>query len=138
MSLQQAIDEIRTRLDAITGLQEVTDLRDETLDRSSMGGLDGAYNLKLISSGNPWPELDVQPASWYSVVEMELATVMTNSHVDSGITEATRTQAIREALHYTPLTYSTVWGFDEPLSQFSPTNPRLRLWRWRFNLRYQE
>lgn len=137
MSLQQAIDEIRTRLNAISGIEEVADLRDETLDGASKGNLDGAYNLRIVSTGNPWPDMAIAPASWWAVIEMELASVLANDHVALSITEATRTQAIRQALHYNPLTYGTIWGFEEPFAQPSLTNPRLRVWRWRWRLRYE-
>lgn len=136
MSLTQAISEIRTRLNAISGLAEMADLRADTIEEAGKGNIDGAYNLRIIGTGNPWPDLELAPLSWWVQVEMELATLVTNDHVAASISEATRTEAIRTALHYTPLVYSTVWDFIEPTSGTSPVNPKLRIWRWRWKMRY--
>jgi hypothetical protein len=138
MSLQQAVDEIRTRLNAISGLQEVADLRDDTLDASSKGNLDGAYNLRIQSSGNPWPELSQGPTQWWALFELEVGHVVANDRVATSVAEATHAQQIRETLQYDALTYGQVWDQTEPIIQTSPTNPKLRVWRWRWKLRYQE
>lgn len=138
MSLTAAISEIRTRLNAINGLQEVADLRSDSIEESGKANIDGAYNLRIVGTGNPWPDLELVPLSWWVQVEMEMATLVTNDHVAASITETTRTEAIRTALHYTPLTSGTVWDFVEPVSGTSPANPKLRIWRWRWKLRYEE
>lgn len=138
MSLQQAMDEIRTRLNAIAGMAEIVDLRDESLENTSKSNLDGAYNLRILSTGNPWPDLALSPVSWWASIEMEVGSIIANDHVATAIAEATRTHAIRKALQFNQLIYATVWGFEEPIVQIAVTNPRLRIWRWRWRLRYEE
>lgn len=138
MSLQQAIDEIRARLNALSGLHEVDDLRSDTLEESAKGNIHGAYNLRVVGTGNPWPDMALSPTSWWVQIEMELATLVHNDHVATAVQETLLTQEIRKALHYTALTYGTVWDFVEPVSGTSPVNPKLRIWRWRWKLRYEE
>lgn len=136
MSLTAAIAEIRTRLNAISGLAEMADLRADTIEEAGKGNIDGAYNLRIVGTGNPWPDLELAPLSWWVQMELELATLSANDQVAAGVAEAARTDAIRTALHYTPLTNGTIWDFGEPFSAVSVNNPKLRVWRWRWKLRY--
>ena len=137
MSLTQAITEVKARLDGLS-LTEDPDKREFTLAASSKTSIDGHYKLKVDSVGNPWPELSLNANAWYCQVELEVSTIMSNDQTASTITADTRARAIRESLHYTGLTYGFVFDFEEPRRVDVPNNPRLRLWVWRFKLRYQE
>jgi len=137
MSLTNAITEIRTRLNGL-GLTEDPDARERSLATSSKGQADGVYKLKISSLGNPWPEATTNANAWYCQMELECSTLMTNDQVEADLSAEARGRAIRENLHYTPLTNGMIFDFQEPQPIPVTNNPRLRLWAWRFKLRYTE
>ena len=136
MSLSSVLAELRTKLDAISGLSEHPDRRDASLADAS-GNLDGAYKIRVGWTGTPWPETATTPRAWSVDVTLEMGQMLGNDHSADAIQEDALTREVRRSLQYEAMTAGTVWNLADPTVTAVP-NTRLRLWSWAFRLRYQE
>ena len=141
MTLQAAVDELTANLTSITGLDEHSDLRDETLLEASLANIDGDFLMRVGPGGNPWPELAAgtsgTPTAWWVPISLEVATHVEQDLQTSEILAAERARLVREKLHYTQLTNGQVWDMEDPTNE-GDLDGDIIVWVWRFKLRYQE
>lgn len=136
MSLAQAISEIETLLDSISGLSKHPDTRDESLVQASVS--DGNYLVSVSGGGKPWPEAapaNDGPSFWIAEVRVEVSTLIQVDAQADKIRSVERGRQVVEKLRWTGFPSGQLWPLGEP----QPTvNDRQITWSATYNLRYQE